>query len=103
MILRPPRSTLFPYTTLFRSKSVDKQGPFINVLNFIKEDIPEFSIYLIKNFQNVVQLISTESGKTLIVKIDIGKLYFCAGKCLKTKCRLTTATHSNDDLCLRTF
>src|SRR3712207_7613082 len=24
MIRRPPRSTLFPYTTLFRSKSVDK-------------------------------------------------------------------------------
>ena len=24
MIRRPPRSTLFPYTTLFRSQSVDK-------------------------------------------------------------------------------
>src|SRR2546422_11432673 len=24
MIRRPPRSTLFPYTTLFRSRSVDK-------------------------------------------------------------------------------
>src|SRR3712207_8017273 len=24
MIRRPPRSTLFPYTTLFRSKAVDK-------------------------------------------------------------------------------
>src|SRR5690348_18098009 len=31
MILRPPRSTLFPYTTLFRSrifKSVDFPAPF---------------------------------------------------------------------------
>src|SRR5688572_32547483 len=26
MILRPPRSTLFPYTTLFRSSIVDKFG-----------------------------------------------------------------------------
>src|SRR3712207_7855233 len=26
MIRRPPRSTLFPYTTLFRSPSVDKQA-----------------------------------------------------------------------------
>src|SRR2546427_3380980 len=28
MIRRPPRSTLFPYTTLFRSRSVDRRpGP----------------------------------------------------------------------------
>src|SRR5260370_23301325 len=27
MIRRPPRSTLFPYTTLFRSKSIDSQSP----------------------------------------------------------------------------
>src|SRR2546423_5049035 len=28
MIRRPPRSTLFPYTTLFRSKSGDRGGSF---------------------------------------------------------------------------
>src|SRR5690554_7360188 len=28
MIRRPPRSTLFPYTTLFRSESVNKIGIF---------------------------------------------------------------------------
>src|SRR3989449_3208718 len=27
MIRRPPRSTLFPYTTLFRSESVKRTGP----------------------------------------------------------------------------
>src|SRR3712207_8202577 len=27
MILRPPRSTLFPYTTLFRSRAADHGGP----------------------------------------------------------------------------
>src|SRR3712207_7413116 len=36
MIRRPPRSTLFPYTTLFRSGEVDEQrahgGPFGGVL-----------------------------------------------------------------------
>src|SRR2546430_10030827 len=26
MIRRPPRSTLFPYTTLFRSRSADRNG-----------------------------------------------------------------------------
>src|SRR2546422_6663900 len=28
MIRRPPRSTLFPYTTLFRSSNVTLAGPF---------------------------------------------------------------------------
>src|SRR5688572_32477107 len=27
MIRRPPRSTLFPYTTLFRSRCVESKGP----------------------------------------------------------------------------
>src|SRR3712207_7659830 len=29
MIRRPPRSTLFPYTTLFRSRLRDHQAPFL--------------------------------------------------------------------------
>src|SRR5437016_11462364 len=32
MIRRPPRSTLFPYTTLFRSKLMDELAQFYNVL-----------------------------------------------------------------------
>src|SRR2546425_10363444 len=30
MIRRPPRSTLFPYTTLFRSECAGKSGQFAN-------------------------------------------------------------------------
>src|SRR5476649_1436009 len=30
MIRRPPRSTLFPYTTLFRSRELEKSGGFLN-------------------------------------------------------------------------
>src|SRR2546430_13757485 len=29
MIRRPPRSTLFPYTTLFRSATNSRKGPFL--------------------------------------------------------------------------
>src|SRR5690606_40188476 len=29
---RPPRSTLFPYTTLFRSETIDKNSPNIELL-----------------------------------------------------------------------
>src|SRR2546422_6550921 len=33
MIRRPPRSTLFPYTTLFRSCSVGEHGALYTVVN----------------------------------------------------------------------
>ena len=52
MILRPPRSTLFPYTTLFRSPFTDgngRTGRILNVLYMCKEkmiDLPV--IYLSK-------------------------------------------------------
>src|SRR5687767_15608404 len=37
MLRRPPRSTLFPYTTLFRSQWVKARVPFLN------DDLPELS------------------------------------------------------------
>src|SRR3712207_9185350 len=33
MIRRPPRSTLFPYTTLFRSRAVERERPAVVVLD----------------------------------------------------------------------
>src|SRR3712207_7461860 len=36
MIRRPPRSTLFPYTTLFRSNAIDEEGNV--VLDFVDEN-----------------------------------------------------------------
>src|SRR3712207_8180281 len=36
MIRRPPRSTLFPYTTLFRSKLMLSVGIFFAVVNIIR-------------------------------------------------------------------
>src|SRR5256885_1257448 len=38
MIRRPPRSTLFPYTTLFRSGFVDESG-FLHVVGRVKDII----------------------------------------------------------------
>src|SRR2546422_7581824 len=48
MIRRPPRSTLFPYTTLFRSKKIDKKADFIKRfhakgLAWVKFEDGEFS------------------------------------------------------------
>src|SRR3712207_9463668 len=42
MIRRPPRSTLFPYTTLFRSKTIIKQDLHADILahtRAIKSDV----------------------------------------------------------------
>src|SRR2546426_7876004 len=36
MIRRPPRSTLFPYTTLFRSRLLDRDLGLLDVLNDVE-------------------------------------------------------------------
>src|SRR5256885_11181665 len=38
MIRRPPRSTLFPYTTLFRSSDRRRPGAFGSAANFVDRD-----------------------------------------------------------------
>src|SRR3712207_7980023 len=43
MIRRPPRSTLFPYTTLFRSPGIEDFFLHINVTD---ESVPEFLVKL---------------------------------------------------------
>src|SRR5438270_9840303 len=42
MIRRPPRSTLFPYTTLFRSIVVDGVSEVLNLAGSEIEDTPDF-------------------------------------------------------------
>src|SRR3712207_8895440 len=36
MIRRPPRSTLFPYTTLFRSKRLGRGGPCLSLVRVVE-------------------------------------------------------------------
>src|SRR5258707_12027926 len=58
MIRRPPRSTLFPYTTLFRSASVLRRNLLIYGIGGIL--IPFPGIKLIDMFVNAVGLIRSE-------------------------------------------
>src|SRR3712207_7387808 len=39
MIRRPPRSTLFPYTTLFRSLSVEAQARYGYIESLLRADV----------------------------------------------------------------
>src|SRR2546422_3384849 len=39
MIRRPPRSTLFPYTTLFRSKRLASLIPLVLVISFLAFEV----------------------------------------------------------------
>src|SRR3712207_6857192 len=54
MIRRPPRSTLFPYTTLFRSESFQKQ---VTAMSHLLDD--EVTRYL--NFEQMNQLMATST------------------------------------------
>src|SRR5256885_7537947 len=47
MIRRPPRSTLFPYTTLFRSSAIDQAFAVLNALTNVSSyssDLSEFPL-----------------------------------------------------------
>src|SRR5690349_23990599 len=39
MLRRPPRSTLFPYTTLFRSNLIEELIPDAEVIHFVDSDV----------------------------------------------------------------
>src|SRR5256884_4414930 len=49
MIRRPPRSTLFPYTTLFRSRSRTMARTSANVKGFVASVAPVWSLEVIEN------------------------------------------------------
>src|SRR5260370_22874781 len=44
MIRRPPRSTLFPYTTLFRSELTQPGGPGLDAFsNLLENELPQLA------------------------------------------------------------
>src|SRR5258708_39551161 len=51
MIRRPPRSTLFPYTTLFRSGAVEHRGMFADD---VFQDVPNDGFLLLDHFLSLL-------------------------------------------------
>src|SRR3712207_8359662 len=68
MIRRPPRSTLFPYTTLFRSKQ-DKKQELLNILN-VNERLEKILVVL----NNEIEILEVEKKIGIKVKSKIDKV-----------------------------
>src|SRR3712207_9537747 len=64
MIRRPPRSTLFPYTTLFRSKEELKKSFKEQVFNLAEVSIKSFSEEIVEDLQ-VQNKLSSEYTKLI--------------------------------------
>src|SRR3712207_8712593 len=64
MIRRPPRSTLFPYTTLFRSRATDLRAVILRYFNPIGSDPDlESGIYVKEPSHVLGQLVMAARGQ----------------------------------------
>src|SRR5256886_10933245 len=68
MIRRPPRSTLFPYTTLFRSNTIELKAVMSPEANLAQE-IPD-GFQIAKIFRNQVNLSSNTKGAFLVATLQ---------------------------------
>jgi len=79
MIRRPPRSTLFPYTTLFRSIFGARMPRIIRINDFYLEAVPEGHLLLIQSDDRpgVIGLIGTTLGRhdININSMQVGQKY----------------------------
>src|SRR2546427_5266372 len=101
MIRRPPRSTLFPYTTLFRSQSLAASQEQLDGLSRVHEDAKE-------NFERVrqtkeVEILDRKSTRLNSSHSQISYAVFCLKKKKKKKTEKQN-TRSNtqiDYICTR--
>src|SRR3712207_8525306 len=77
MMRRPPRSTLFPYTTLFRSKLASEYEPTIGevLANVAKEEARHYTFYrtIFKEVLKRDPNRALESAAELMPAIDIDR------------------------------
>src|SRR5690554_7691615 len=88
MILRPPRSTLFPYTTLFRSKRLyveyghDPKNMHItaNFHGFVSDDEHELELFKNANIKQMNKLGDRKSTRLNSSHVRISYAVFCLKK-----------------------
>src|SRR2546426_5696221 len=62
MIRRPPRSTLFPYTTLFRSRRLPVKGGIGKVMEYPGPALEHIAVYERETICNMTQELGATSG-----------------------------------------
>src|SRR2546430_3274735 len=87
MIRRPPRSTLFPYTTLFRSESGVQVGNYFFQSWPVKESLPRSEEHTseLQSQSNLVCRLLLEKKKTKSAKPWLAKRrtqrFYCQSRC----------------------
>ena len=95
MIRRPPRSTLFPYTTLFRS-SEEQSSKFLTVVPLFEKMMVESGIILIKYW---LEVSAEEQTRRLQDRINDGrKLWKLSPMDLKSYTRWDDYTRARDEM-----
>src|SRR5688572_31280005 len=84
MIRRPPRSTLFPYTTLFRSHALDVRHRFENGLAIAQRNAERFLAQLLPIFR-----LDRKSTRLNSSHSQISYAVFCLKKKKKYQCSIT--------------
>src|SRR2546430_4276093 len=98
MIRRPPRSTLFPYTTLFRSNPAPPTGPAlgqhgVNIMEFCKAfnaktaNIVDMTIPVVITVRSEEHTSELQSQSNLVCRLLLEK---------KKKYMIRARKHSND-------
>src|SRR3712207_8904907 len=85
MIRRPPRSTLFPYTTLFRSHAVFTRGPIESDENNAEINATVFDLLtvfqkIVARFKDEVRMEDRKSTRLNSSHANISYAVFCLKK-----------------------
>src|SRR5258707_9154340 len=91
MIRRPPRSTLFPYTTLFRSPRAERE-PARAGRDPLDDPASFLSLIMSLETRRIIQRIDRKSTRLNSSHANISYAVFCLKKKKKTKkqkCRIT--------------
>src|SRR3712207_7633423 len=79
MIRRPPRSTLFPYTTLFRSAAVQVYKEFVKVFQ-LRYDVDDLGQQTFPAFTGSIDLRDRKSTRLNSSHANISYAVFCLKK-----------------------
>src|SRR5258708_39548340 len=83
MIRRPPRSTLFPYTTLFRSERSHR----IATVTLNNPPVNAVSMALVTRLHDVLDEIEKDPDIRCVILTGAGEKAFCAGADLREEGR----------------